>query len=263
VSVRKLRSSPGAAVVGLLALVLSVVAGCATLPPAPRQKIESDATELMQRLETRWREFASLRTLADLVVQQSGERHQVRGVLLAKAPTSARFEALSPMGQPLLLATVHDGRITTYDATTNEAYVGDATAEVTARFLHLPIEPDDLVGILAGRPTGPLDVRAANVLPADDVGPSIEMVGAVNRRRIWFDPATAIVRQVELAGGRAEARVRYERAASGEVSGFTLTTNPPLLSATVRYQDPRFDAPLASDAFALTIPKGAKIQQIR
>ncbi len=246
-----------------LAAVLGTLAGCATLPPAPRQPIDADARQLIERLETRWREFSSLRTLADLVVQHGGDRHQLRGVLLAKAPTSMRFEALSPMGQPLLLATVHDGRLTTYDATTNEAYVGPATAEVTARFLQLPFEPDDLVGILAGRPMPPLDVRAASVVPADDVGLSIELVGATNRRRIWLEPETAVVRQFELAGGRAQVRVRYQRGAGGEVNGFELTTTPPVMSATVRYQNPQFDTPIASDAFALTIPKGATIREIR
>jgi hypothetical protein len=31
----------------------------------------------------------------------------------------------------------------------------------------------------------------------------------------------------------------------------------------VRYQNPALGAPLNADAFALTIPKGAKIQEIR
>ncbi|MBI1737397.1 MAG: hypothetical protein HYR51_19670 [Candidatus Rokubacteria bacterium] len=258
---RKLRSNAGAGLGALLAAL--VLAGCATLPPAPRQAIGADARRVIEQLETRWREFGSLRTLADVVVQQRGDRHQLRGVLLAKAPTSVRFEALSPMGQPLLLATIHEGRLTAYDATTNEGYVGAATAETTARFLHLPFEADDLVGILAGHPVPPLDVRAADLVPADETGPSIELHGTSNRRRIWFDPDTGIVRQFELTGGRAEVRVRYHRAASGALTGFDLAAPLAVVSATVRYENPAFDVPLAASQFALTIPKGAKIQDIR
>ena len=240
-----------------------MLAGCATLPPAPRQAIGPDARRVIEQLESRWRAFGTLRTLADVLVQQRGDRHQLRGVLLAKAPTSVRFEALSPMGQPLLLATIHDGRLTAYDATTNEAYVGAATAETTARFLHLPFEADDLVGILAGYPVPPLDVRAAQLLPPDPTGPSIELYGAANRRRIWYDGDTGVVRQFELTGGRAEVRVRYHRGADGALTGFDLTAPIALVSATVRYHEPAFDIPLPTSQFALTLPKDAKIQEIR
>ena len=184
-------------------------------------------------------------------------------MLLVKAPGSVRFEALSPMGQPLLLATVHQGRLTAYDATTNEGYVGPATAATTARFLHLPFEPDDLVGMLAGRPVPPADIRSAEVLPADEIGPSIEMHGTNNRRRIWFDPTTFAVKQFELTGGRAEARVRYVTAPAGEIGGFDLTAGLNTVAATVRYQNPALGVPIDPDAFALTIPKGAKTQEIR
>lgn len=204
-----------------------------------------------------------MRTLADIALRQGGDRQQVRGAFLAKAPTSVRFEALSPMGQPLLLATVHDGRLTAYDATNNEGYVGPATSAVTARFLSLPFEPDDLVGVLAGRPVPPLDVRSASLMPADDLGPSIEMHGTNNRRRIWVDPATGVVRQFELTGGRAEVRVRYVLTPAGELGGFDLTSTLNVVSAVVRYQKPEFNVPLANDVFALTLPKGAKMQEIR
>jgi outer membrane lipoprotein-sorting protein len=257
VSVPRRRSSAA------LGAVLAVLAGCVTLPPAPREPIAADAREVIARLEARAREFVSLRTLAEVVVQQRGERHQLRGVLLAKAPTSVRFEALSPMGSPLLVATVHEGRVTAYDATTNEGFVGPATADVTARLLHLPFEAEDLVRILSGHPTPPPEVRAAAVLVADDVGPSIELRGKDNRRRIWFDPDTIVVRQFELTGGRAEARVRYLRNPRGEVTGFDLDASLGLAGATVRYQNPSFAVALGPDAFTFTIPKGAKIQDIR
>jgi outer membrane lipoprotein-sorting protein len=242
---------------------VAAAVGCATLPPAPREPITAEAREVIERLEARWREFRSLRTLADLTLRQGGSRQQARGVLLLMAPGSVRFEALSPMGQPLLLATVHRGRLTAYDATTNEGYVGPATAAMSARFLHLPFEPDDLVGMLAGRPIPPADVRAAQVMPPDAVGPSIEMYGATNRRRIWYDPGSGAVRQFELAGGRAEARVRYVPATNGEIGGFDLSASLNTVSAMVRYQNPVLGVSLEPDQFVFTIPKGAKTQEIR
>ena len=245
------------------AAVLILLAGCATLLPAPRQPITPEARQVIERLEARWRAFSTFRSLADVVIRRGSERHQLRGAFLARAPASVRFEALSPMGQPLLLATVHAGRLTAYDATTNEGYVGPATSEVTARFLSLPFEPDDLVGLLVGRPVPPLDVRTADLLPPDEHGPSIELQGANNRRRIWVDPATGVVRKFELTGGRAEVRVVYVLSPSNDVQGFDLTASVDVVSAVVRYHDPASGVVLADDAFALTLPKGAKTQEIR
>jgi hypothetical protein len=36
-----------------------------------------------------------------------------------------------------------------------------------------------------------------------------------------------------------------------------------VLRASARYENPAFDVPLTSDLFRLTVPKGAKIQEIR
>src|SRR5262249_38388379 len=154
----------------------------------------------------RWREVSDLRTLADVSVQRGSERYRVRGVILAKAPSSVRFEALSPLGQPLLIATIHDGRITAYDATTDEATVRPASAETAARLLSLPFEPEDLVGVLAGRPVPPRDLREAEILPRDGDGPSLNLVGSINTQRVWMDLETGVVRQVQVSGGRGDAR---------------------------------------------------------
>src|SRR5207244_6837694 len=109
----------------------------------------------------------------------------VRGVCLPKHPWCARFEALSPLGPPLMIATIHEGQITAYDATTDEVTTGPATAEAAARLLSLPFEPDDLVGVLAGRPVPPRDLREAESMAPDTVGPSNNMVGAVHAPRVW------------------------------------------------------------------------------
>lgn len=243
--------------------MLLAAAGCATVPAVPRQRIGPEAQHALDRLTARWRQFTGLRTLADIRVQRGGERQQLQGVLLAKPPGSVRFEALSPMGQPLFLATIHDGRLVAYDATTNEATVGPATAETAARVMNLPFEPRDLVAVLAGHAVPPEDVRVADVLAPDQLGPSIELVGDVNRRRVWMDLDTALVQQVELTGGRAEARIRYVRTSAGETQGFDLTSTLGYASATVRYRDPTFAAELPDELFSLAIPNSAKIQEIR
>jgi outer membrane lipoprotein-sorting protein len=243
-------------------LLTLFLAGCATLG-GPRAPVPPAARRAIALLEDRGREFSDLRTLADVVVQRGGDRQQTRAVILAKTPDSVRFEALSPMGAPLLIATVHEGRITVYDTVANEATVGPATPEVAGRVLGLPFEPPDLVAVLAGHALPPPDVRAARMRKADDVGPSVELRGPVNRRRIWMDLATGEVAQMDLRSGLARVRIRFRRDSSGRPGGFELQALATYLQATVRYDNPVVDSGLPADLFVFAPPKDAKIKDLR
>src|SRR5262245_35220035 len=114
-----------------------------------------------------------MRALADVSLTRGGERQRAQGAVLIRAPRSVRLEALSPFGPPLMVLTVRDGQITTYNALKNEAMVGPADSETISKVLRLQLEPDDLVSVLAGRFAGPRDLRSAEVLPPDSTGPSV------------------------------------------------------------------------------------------
>jgi len=231
--------------------------------PPPRQAIPEEARRAVALLTERWHEFSDLRTLADLRLERGDEIQQMTGVLLARAPASVRFEALSPLGSPVLLVAIDDGRLTAYNAGTNEGLVGPADAETAGKLIGLPLDPDDLVGVLAGRPVPPKDIRAAEILPADDSGPSLEVHGAVNRLRVWMDFATGAVHQAQITGGRYEVRVSYTRDGNGPPLGFDLVVAQGQAVASVRYRQPVFDAGLDAGAFHLTLPERAKIERLR
>jgi outer membrane lipoprotein-sorting protein len=257
VSARRLRSSL------VLLLTIGLAAGCAIALPPLRQPISGEAQRAIDLLLTRWQAVTDLRTLADIVVVRGGQRQQLSGALLAKAPGSVRFEALSPFGQPFLVAVVHDGRLTAYNAVTNEAVVGEATAETTARLLHLPFEPHDLVAVVSGYAVPPRDVRVGEILPPDTLGPSLSLAGAVNEQRIWMDFQTGVVHQLQIIGGRAAATVTYKRDEEGRLTGFDVTAAERYLTGTVRYRNLAIGVGLNGDRFALALPKDAKIQPIR
>ena len=244
-------------------LVVLALGGCVQALPPPREPIRPEAQRLIDLLATRWQAFSDLRTLADLQIQRGDERQQARGVLLARKPDSVRFEALSPFGPPLLVVTIHEGRLTAYNAAANRATVGPATAETAAKLLSLPFEPEDLVGVLAGEVPPIKDLRVAEIQPPDAQGPSIDLIGKLHRKRVWMSSETGVVRQVEIVGGRYEARVTYLRDANGRLSGFELTAAQAYIKGTARYREPAFNAGLEPDRFALTIPEGAKIEQLR
>jgi outer membrane lipoprotein-sorting protein len=238
------------------------LAGCARVLPPPREAIPANAQRAIDLLETRWRAFDDLRTQAALAVDRQGTRQRLSGVLLARRPSAVRFEALAPFGAPFLFLTVADGQLKAYNAATNEATVGPATSEVTARLLSLPFDPDDLVSVLAGLASTPADLRAAEVLPADGEGPSVMLYGPVNRKRVWMDMETGIIRQQEIIGGRYAARVTYLRNPAGTLSGFTFNAANSLVTGTVEYRQPVFGGGIDPERFTLTIPRSARIKTL-
>lgn len=240
-----------------------MAAGCVIAPPTLRRPVSEDARRPLALLIARWHEFSDLRALAEITLSRGGERQRLTGVLLAKAPGSVRLEVLSPFGQPFLLVTVHDGQLTSYDAATNEARVGPADAETAGRLLSLPFDPDDLVAVLAGRAVVPKDLRVAELQAPDAQGPSIELIGRVNRQRVWMDFDSGVVRQLEISGGRLEARITYLRDAAGTLTGFDLTAAQSHVTGSVRYRNLAEGVGIEPDRFTLTLPKGAKIQKIR
>jgi len=257
VSARRLRSSVLAVVAAVLA------AGCAIAIPPPRSSISPQAQRAVDLLATRWQAFTDLRALADINVERGNQKQRLSGVILAKGPASVRFEALSPFGQPILIGVVHDGRLTGYNALTNEAVVGDATAETTADILGLPLEPEDLAGVVAGYAVPPRDLRMAEILPADAQGPSLSLVGSVHEQRIWMDFETGVVSQLKIIGGRTDATVTYQRDDGGQVTGFAITAASRWVNGTVRYRNVAVGVGLPAERFALVLPKDAKTRPIR
>jgi len=246
-----------------LLVVVGLLAGCAIAIPPPRQTISEEARRAVDLLNARWQTVSDLRTLADITVERGGQRQQLSGVLLAKAPGSVRFEALSPFGQPFLLAVVHDGKLTAYNTVTREAVVGEANAETTAKLLNLPLEAEDMVAVITGHAVPPRGLRVAEIKPADTNGPSISLIGDVHEKRVWMDFETGVVRQVEIIGGRVAATVSYLRDAGGAMTGFDATAVDRYVVATVRYRNAATGVGLTPDRFALTLPKDAKTQPIR
>lgn len=239
-----------------------LVAGCTAALPPPGAPIADDARRALARLADRWERFSDLRTLADVEVTTGGTRQHVRGVLLAKAPSSVRFEALSPFGQPLLVATILDGYITTYDVASNQATVGPAVAETTGRALGLPFEARELVAVLAGEVAPPADLRAAETVDADETGPSLLLVTPAHRQRIWLDPTSGVVRRREISTKRTTVAVTYLRGADARIRGFDVAAAS-YVTAAVRYLEPALGQGVEDALFTLTLPKGSKIRAIR
>ncbi|HET9490782.1 MAG TPA: hypothetical protein VFR64_13640 [Methylomirabilota bacterium] len=246
-----------------LVLALVLLAGCARALPPLRAPIDPEVHRAIDLLTARWREFSDLRTVADIHLQRRKERHALTAIVLAKAPASLRLEALSPFGQPLLVMTIHDSQLVAYNAADHRALIGPATADTAARLLGLPFSPDDLVGVLAARAVPPRDLRVASLLPADEHGPSLELIGTDHRQRVWMDFQSGVIRRLEITGGRYEALVTYLRDGDGRLRGFDLSAANEYLTGSVRYRDPVFDGGIDAERFRQTLPPGARVEHLR
>jgi len=244
-------------------LILWLAGGCAKALPPPRIPLSEEAQRAVDRLAARWTKFSDFRALADVLVERGNTKQQVPGVLLLKAPGSLRFEALSPFGQPLLIATVHDSQIVAYNAVSHTATVGPATSDTAARLFWLAIEPEDLVGLLAGLAVPPKDLRVAEIQAPDEHGRSLEMIGALHRQRVWMDFATGVASRIQVTGGRLEALFVYQRADDGTLTGFDLFAAQNNVTGTVRYRNVTLNGGIESERFALTVPPGASIERLR
>jgi outer membrane lipoprotein-sorting protein len=254
VSARRLLSS---------ALVAGLLAGCTIAPPPPRTPISEDARRAIDLLVGRWHEFSDMRALTDITMTKGSERQHFTGVLLTKRPTSLRFEAISPFGQPFLLVAVHEGKLVAYNATTNEVTTGPATVETAADVLSLPFEPDDLVAVLSGRVVPPKDLRVAEIFAPDADGPSVSLIGRYHEQRVWMDFSTGVVHRVNVVGGRAEAIVRFLRAEDGSLTGLDVSAGQGYVTAKLRYRSLALNDGVEPERFVLTPPKDAKTHSIR
>lgn len=244
-----------------LALAL-VVAGCATAAPPPGPPLADEVRRLVALLTLRRDEFSDLRTLSEVTVRRGAAVQRFAGALLVKPPASVRFEALSPFGQPFLVVAMSDGTLTSYNVVENAALTGPVGEKTSGRWLGVPLGPEDIVGLLIGRVLPPTGMTAAEILPADDAGPSIQMVGRDRTERVWMDFETGEARKVEISGGRHTLIVDYRPEPSRDLPAEIHAIAPGTgFEATVRYRQPAIATGIDAERFRLTVPQGANVQR--
>jgi hypothetical protein len=226
--------------------------------------VADDAREAIARLVSRWHEFTDLRALVDLTVRRGASTQRLSGVLLAKSPDSVRFEALTPVGTPFLLLTVSDRVLTAYRVLDGRALVGPLTGQTSGRWLGVPLEADQLVGLLTSRIVPPHDIVAAQVVPADPNGPSVRIEGKIQSQRVWMDFQTGVVEKVEIGGGRVGLLATYSREAGNEFpTGIQISSNDVEMEATLGYRSVSMGTGVDGERFTLVLPETVRIQRFR
>jgi outer membrane lipoprotein-sorting protein len=256
------RLGGGGAIVLALGWVLTLP-GCASLPPVA-QPASPEAEAARGLLERRREEFRDLRTLADIQIRREDRMQRLAGVLLLSAPSSLRFEALSPFGSPVLVVVGDVTALTVWEVLDDRAYILPPSPSATRRWLGLSMGEDELVALLFGCVVLLKDALALELLPPDDMGPSLSLRGADGAQRIWFDPASGRARKVRFTGGAEPAEAVFVDGAAGEPpAGVTLRTADGKLEVSVRYRDPQVNTGFEPELFKLTIPERVRIRDFR
>jgi len=119
------------------------------------------------------------------------------------------------------------------------------------------------VAVLSGRAAPPRDLRVVEILPADEHGPSLNLIGAVHQQRVWMDFATGVVRRLAITGGRARAVVTYLVDPEGALTGLDVDAGDGYATASVRYRSLATGVGVEAERFTFALPKDAKTRAIR
>ncbi|MCI0547741.1 MAG: hypothetical protein L0027_10705 [Candidatus Rokubacteria bacterium] len=246
----------------VLLLALGLVAGCASAPP--RRPLPAEVAAAAQAIELRWQAFGDLRSLVDIRIKRGSRTQQLSGVLLLKSPTSLRFEALSPLGPPILVVGSNPDGVTIWEVLQGRAFLLSSSPDANRRWLGLALGAEDLVALLSGNVRPMPEPVSGERRPPDEIGPSIVLTGRDGVQRTWLDPTTSQPRQVEWTGGKNPARVTWSGGGpDGPPTGLTLATPNGDLTVSIRYRNPELDSGFDPELLTVKLPQGVKVQDFR
>ncbi|MFO0746155.1 MAG: DUF4292 domain-containing protein [Myxococcota bacterium] len=215
---------------------------------------------------------AVLEARASQYSDQGGIKGKVEIIL--SRPGRVRFSGLSPTDD-LVSVLVTDGeRFTAFERGKKTCYVGRACPANVGRFTGFPLEADDLVGVLLGRPpivpvaeasfTWDRQVGAYRV---DVVGSAASLGGAKGEiQRLWVGHADGRILRMQVKDGdKTRADVQYSewRTVDGHVLPGRIDVHMARDHVDLRidYRDFDLAAPVDANAFVFECPAGTTLEE--
>lgn len=267
------------AFLGWLACALTIlffVAGCARfgLGPVPLAEDEKDL------VLSRYREHLQQLPLcpgieADVNLQYRSLLKDVRisGVLLAKYPASLKFLGLSPLGQPLLLLSLHDGRFTFVDVHNKEGFTGSITASKATELLPVgKLVDEGLYALLTGGPGNsgddPLVVGRLNNGGKGSYLLTWSGIGDDHRKQVVFDLITGEVEAFRLLdpAGKISLEIRYSQQREercGVPAVVSISGNAVRGTLECAFEKVFAADSLSESDFQLAAPEGFTMEEVR
>lgn len=211
---------------------------------------------------------------------QYSDRGGLKGkvLLLLKRPGQLSLSGLSPTDDVVSVLVSDGARFTAYQRGAASCFVGRACPSNVGRFASIPLESDELVGVLLGRPPViPHRVSPAPSMSWDrDVGAyRVELTGdsadlglAHGRtQRLWVAHGDGrIVKTALFEDGKAKVEVTYSDFGTigGKVMPRRLDIHMARESTDLRldYRDLDLSPELEPGAFTFTCPSGTNLEEL-
>ncbi len=197
----------------------SMLAGCPSKYVDPPADVHTSAESVLQ-LARDYIASGPAEAVIEARASQYSDAGGLKGkvLILAQRPGRLRMEGLSPTDDSVSILATDGERFTSYQRGDTRCFVGRACPSNVGRFASVPLDSDELVGVLLGRP--PIiphsDAsmqwdRAMGAYRLDLVGGAADLGMARGRtQRLWVRHGDGrIVRTALLEGGKTKVDVTY------------------------------------------------------
>jgi outer membrane lipoprotein-sorting protein len=247
----------------LILLIPLLLAACVprVLPPVELPPTVPAAL-LLERLADSATAFASLEGLAKVRISTEARSQTITQVLFAEKPDRLRLEALSPFGQPLLVAATDGRQLDVLIPGDGKFYSGEVSLERLQRLTRLPLQLSDLVHLLLYQV--PVIGHERQSVAADADGGTLLTLHAPGERRqeLRFDRLLRLTAAAYFQGEELLLRVDYDRF-TGETRPFPMIASLAMpaakTEATVSFSEVRTNVAIPPERFRLTPPKGVEV----
>jgi len=257
----------------IFALGLAACPGTHHDPPADAHTTTESVLELARTWVGAGPDAAVLEARASQYSDQGGLKGKV--LILARRPGHLRMEGLSPTDDSVSVLTTDGERFTSWQRGQSTCWVGRACPDNVGRFVSVPLEADELVGVLLGRPPLIPHERAEMKWDREVGAYRLELVGGAadlglshgRTQRLWVAHGDGrIVRTQLLEGGQRLVDVRYSefRRVAGELLPGRLDVQLERDETDLRleYRDIDLATVPADEAFAFTCPVGTTLEEL-
>jgi outer membrane lipoprotein-sorting protein len=259
---------------GLIAtLAATACPGGGVSPPADAHTSAEAVLELARAYVSSGPATVAIEARASQYSDQGGLKGKVE--ILAERPGRLRMTGLSPTDDMVSVLATDGTRFTAFERGAKVCFVGRACPSNVGRFVSIPLEADELVGVLTGRP--PIIPHGERRLTWDrDVGGyRLELFGAgadlaMSRgrvQRLWVGHDDGrILRTALIEGGKTIVDVRYSAMVKrdGHLMPTRLDAKLARDSTDLRldYRDIDLSPELGDGAFAFVCPGGTTLEEL-
>lgn len=228
--------------------------------PAPSKSV------VLEQVRTRAAQIGSISARAKVRGTMGDEGFSLDEIILAQKPGDLRLESLGPFGGTQLLLAVRDGLAHVFTPSDRVCCVGEATVEVLADWIFMPIRPSEIVDILLGVPAGD-DVESIRGVTGPVEGAfRVELRKRDGRSgRFWFEVGTLRLVRAELVGSGDAYGVDVQYGDYHEIDGIDfpcrIELSCPGMDSRFRIvmRDIEINAAIDEDLFGLVPPPGTTI----